>query len=91
MICKFSLLHESFLSLQLHSGLEAYIHPSQVIANAVPDSTAAVAFEQYDASLSPREVENASFAAFSTFVDSESKKTGWEMCLGFCLGIQGTT
>lgn len=86
------LLFEIFLSLQLFSGLEAYIHPSQVIANAVPDSTAAVAFEQYDASPPPREVENASFAAFSTVVDSGwKKKTDWEMRLGFCLEIQGTT
>lgn len=41
-------------------------NPFQIIANAVPDSAAAVAFEQYDASPLPREVENASFAALST-------------------------
>lgn len=39
-------------------------NPLHIIANAVPDSAAAVAFEQYDASLPRREVENASLQHF---------------------------
>lgn len=49
-------------------------NPFQIIVNAVPDSAAAVAFEQYDASPPPRGVEKASSAALSTFVNSRSIK-----------------
>lgn len=49
-------------------------NPFQIIVNALPDSATAVAFEQYDASPPPRGMEKASFAAFSTFVNSGSMK-----------------
>lgn len=49
-------------------------NPFQIIVNAVPDSAAAVAFEQYDAFPPPRGVEKASSAALSTFVNSRSIK-----------------
>lgn len=61
-------------------------NPFQIIANAAPDSAAAVAFEQYDASPPPREVENASSPALFTFVDSGSIKTDLELHLGYLLG-----
>lgn len=49
-------------------------NPFQIIVNAEPDSAAAVAFEPYDASPPPREVENAHFATLPTSVDSERIK-----------------
>lgn len=79
-------LHESFLSLNYIQAWRLKQNPFQIIANAAPDSAAAVAFEQYDASPPPREAENASSPALSTFVDSGSIKTDGEMHLGYLLG-----
>lgn len=48
-------------------------NPFQIIVNAAPDSAAAVAFEQYDASPQTG-IQKASSAAPSAFVDSGSMK-----------------